>query len=404
MFNRSKRASLWTALFVGFVDHMGIGLIYPLFSAMLFDEGLALVPPDASLAVRGIWLGVLIALMPLTEFLSSPFWGALSDTKGRKKPLQMSMSIALCGYLTATLAVLLNNIILLLLSRVIIGFAAGNISIVQAAVADLSSEDEKAKNFGLYGMALGAGFALGPFFGGVFAAFGYSMPFIFATVIVALNLLFTRFFFKETHFKLFEKKLNWAIGFHNFKKAFHYKGLRVVLFASFLHCFAWSYFFEFIPVYLISTLQFTAGQLGLFYGIAGASYSISSGLLIRPLVGRFKPESLFFAGNLLTGLVILSMPFLSSSLWVYIFLALLCYFVAFVFPTVSTIVSNRASSDIQGESLGIFSAVNAMAFMISPLLSGFSVGDTPSLPMWLGGSMMLLTALIIFSGLIICKK
>ena len=174
--NKTLKASLYIALFVAFADNMGVGLIYPLFSSMCFDCSLPLLPFGTSNAMRGVWLGLLLAVMPLTQFFSSPIWGGLSDGKGRKKTLQLSLLIAFFGYFISLFAVIFNNIILLLFSRIVIGFAAGNLAIVQATIADLSTKEEKAKNFGLYGMALGVGFTIGPFFGGSLSNWGYNPP------------------------------------------------------------------------------------------------------------------------------------------------------------------------------------------------------------------------------------
>jgi len=394
---QNKKSSLYIALFVAFIDYMGVGLIYPLFSSMLFDCTHCLVSPDTSNETRGILLGLLLALMPLTQFFAAPIWGAVSDSKGRKKPLQMSLVVGCLGYLTAFSGVALNSVALLLVSRFIIGFAAGNMSIVQATVADVSLPETKAKNFGLYCMALGLGFTLGPFFGGALSSWGYMVPFIFALLITTLNLAFAFLFFKETHTRIFKRTLSWTMGITHLKKAFQFKGVRVILLASFLHNFAWSYFFEFIPVYLIYRFRFSSLELGFFYGVAGGFYALSTGLLIRPFVKRLKPETLFFMGNLLTALTIGSTLFLPSAYWIWPFLILMAFFVAFVTPSATTIISDNANSQSQGEALGVLSSVNAAALVLSPIVSGTLVGRYPTLPMWVGGAVMLLAALLVLS-------
>ncbi len=391
------KTSLYIALFVAFVDYMGVGLIYPLFSSMLFDSALPLLSPETSHEMRGLWLGLLLSLMPLAQFFSSPIWGALSDSKGRKKPLQLSLAIALFGYITAFSGVLINSIALLLASRVIIGFAAGNMSIVQATIADISPPNEKAKNFGLYSMALGVGFTLGPFFGGSLATWGYSIPFLFASTITALNLLFALIFFKESLHLTSARKLSWSMGLVQLQKAFRLKGFRAILLAAFLSCFGWSYFFEFTPVYLIARFHFTPSELGLFFGAAGGYYALSTGLLIRPFVRRFKAEVCLFGGMLLAALSILAMPLLPSLIWIWPLMFLICFFVAFNWPTLTTLVSNNSPPEIQGEALGVLASVNAAALVLSPLLSGSLVGAYPTLPMWAGGSVMLAGALILLA-------
>lgn len=394
--SRSK-TSLYIALFVAFVDFMGMGLVYPIFSSMLFDSSYCLVSADTSAATRGTILGFLVAIMPLTQFFTAPIWGALSDSKGRKKPLQMSLIVTVAGYGVALFSVLLNSLILLFVSRCIIGAAAGNMSIVQATIADVSRTEEKAKNFGLYSMVLGIGFTLGPFFGGALSSWGYSIPFLFATCVAALNLIFAYALFKETHFEKIDKRLSWKMGIDHLKKAFAFKGVRIILLASFLHCFAWSYFFEFIPVHLIARFHFTPFQLGVFYGIAGAFYAICSGILIRPFLQRFKPETLFFAGNFLTSFTVIAIVFLPSSFWIWPILFLMAFFAAFVTPSSTTLISNSAQANAQGEALGVLSSVNAAAFSISPIFSGTFVGNFPTLPMWVGGIVMLIAALSVLA-------
>lgn len=395
------KSSLYIALLVAFIDNMGIGLVFPIFSSMLFDRSFSLVPLETSFHIRGVWLGFLLSLMPLAQFFSAPIWGAISDSKGRKKPLQISLIIALLGYVIAFLGVLFSNILFLLASRAIIGFASGNMSIVQASIVDLSSQEQKAKNFSLYAMALGAGFAFSPFIGGYLSSFGYSYPFLFSGLIVAVNLLFVLLFFKETHHSTFKRKLSFIMGVSQLKKAFALKGLRIIFLCSFLDIFAWSYFFEFIPIYLITRFEFSPVTLGLFFGTAGGYYALSAGLLIRPLIHRFKPEVLFLTGMLLAALVILTMPFLKSTGWLFFMMFFVCFFTSFVMPTATTLVSNKASAEVQGEALGVFTSINAAALILSPLFSGSIIGAYPILSMWVGGGLKLLSALI---GMVVFRK
>ncbi len=183
-------------------------------------------------------------------------------------------------------------------------------------------------------------------------------------------------------------------------------GLRTILLCSFLHQFAWSYFFEFAPVYLITHFQFSASDLGYFYGAAGGFYALSTGLLIRPFVGLMKPEALFFGGNFFTALTILAIILLPSSYWLWPLLFLNQFFLAFVTPNSITVISNSAAANSQGEALGVLSSVNAFALGLSPLCSGSLVGKFPTLPMWIGGTMMLITALIgigVFRGRLLTR-
>ena len=181
MSNKRDLFSLWFLLLVVFIDWLGLSLVYPLFSSILFHSNASFFP-DCSHVMRSCMLGSLLAAMAIAQFFSGPVLGALSDQKGRRPVLLVSLVIAMGGYLLAAFAIFLRSFTLLLCSRVVVGIAAGNAGVVSAAVADLSDEKEKVKNFGLYGMACGIGFAVGPFIGGQLSSMGYEYPFLFAAL------------------------------------------------------------------------------------------------------------------------------------------------------------------------------------------------------------------------------
>lgn len=397
MTNSYKKSSLYIALAVVFMDFMGVAIIWPIFSPMLFDETLSLLARNTSAEMRGFWLGLLLSLTPLTQFFSSAIWGAISDNLGRKKPLQFSLMITLLGSVCGFFGVYLYSLIMILFSRVIIGFACGNISIVQATIADISSPEEKTKNFGLFGMMVGLGFTVGPLIGGLLSYFSYSTPFLFATFFAIFNFLGAILYFQETlHFPI-KRKINWKAGFINLKKAFYLNGLRTIILTAFLANFAWGFFVEFIPVYLIKNFQFSSTDLGLFFGIGSAAFALNSGLLIRPISKWLKAETLLFGGLFLGGLSVLAMLLNSSEIWMWSLLVIMFSFSAYISPSCSTLVSNRAAPEIQGEALGVLGSVYAIGAVLSSLFSGSLVGDHPTLPIWGGGLIMLTTALILLA-------
>lgn len=397
MKDKTKKIDIAILLFVTFIDFMGMGLIYPIFSKLFFDTSLNFLPIATTSETRGLWLGLLFALMPFIQFFSISIWGTISDRKGRKRPLLQSLSFTILGHLISVFGVYFSSISILLSSRILLGIGAGNISIVQASMADISSKETKAKNFGLYGMAIGAGFALGPFIGGFLSIYGYSFPFLFSFILTSLNLVLAILFYKDTLFKFLEKKLSFSVGFINLKKAFHYKNIRTLFLCTFLVAFSWTYFMDFAPVYLISRFNFSPSKIGLFYGLIGGFFAFSSGLLIRPFLARFRAETLFFVGALLTSLCILSIPLYPSELWLLLFIVLFSFFAAFLNPTITTLVSNSATSDMQGEALGILGSINMAAYAISASVAGFFVGMNPSLSMWIGGMVMFISAILLLS-------
>lgn len=390
-------SSLYIALFVVFMDFMGFAIIWPIFSPMLFDTTLPLLPTNASQEIRGFWLGLLLSLAPLSQFFSSAVWGTISDNLGRKSPLQFSLVVSCIGTICAVAGVYFFNLWIILLSRVIVGLASGNISIVQATIADISNPEEKTKNFGLFSMMIGLGYTVGPLLGGSLSIHSYDIPFIIASGLAVLNLIFAHIFFKETLHCPIKTKINWSVGLLNLKKAFLLKELRLVFLACFLANFAWTFLVEFIPVYLISRYHFLSKDLGIFFGVASCVYAINSGILIRPISKRFKAETLVFGGLFLSGISVLAI-FLNASLaWMWILIICMFSFCAYASPSFSTLISNKASPQIQGEALGILGSLYGMATIVSSLFSGSLVGAHPSLSIWGGGTIMLIAAIVFFA-------
>ncbi len=399
MLSCSKKFALFILLFVAFIDWMGIGLVYPMFSSMFFHRDIQLLAPEASDAMRGFWLGILLALMPIAQFFSSPILGTLSDQKGRRPLLKIALLFGVVGYLIAMAAIWMESLQLLLLSRVIIGISAGSGAVVGAALADLSEPQEKAKNFALLSMAAGLGFTVGPFIGGQLSESSYAMPFLFSGVLTFLNFLLLVYFLKESHFNLKKAPFRIFQGLGNLKKAFTMPTLRVVFLSVFCFSFGWTYFWEFIPVTWIEAYAFSAADIGKVFAYAAAMYALSCGLLIRPIVSRVRPQLVLFYALIVLGFyifVLLSHPH-QNYLWGYV--PLQQFLIALLFPTASAMISNCVQDDAQGEMMGVLHSVQSGAFALSPLLSGAFVGLNTDMPIIVGGSAMLLAAGVLFTGI-----
>jgi MFS transporter, DHA1 family, tetracycline resistance protein len=385
--------AIWLILFVIFLDWLGIGLVYPMFSSMLFSEKL-LLPPETSEVVRGWFLGILLAVMPTAQFFSGPILGTISDQIGRKPILIATLLLIIFGYALSSLAIYWDQIWILILGRICIGIGAGNTAVVGAAVVDLSG-DKKAKYFAYSGMVSGIGFTLGPYLGGHLSEISYIFPFIVAGLAVFINFLLILLFFEET--LLVKKKMNFYLheGFNNIKRGFQIKGLKALFIAIMFYCFGWSFFYEFIPIAWIYDYDLTSRQIGLFYAYGAGFYALSSGILIQPIIKWCNHYTIFFYGLIVFGTLILILLVNPQINWVWVYLPLCNFLGALLFPTSMSLVSNQASNEIQGEILGILQSVQSIAFATSPLVAGVLLGLFPHMPMLLGGVSMLIAALVL---------
>jgi len=401
MKKENRKLALFIVLCVVFIDYFSIGVVYPLFSSLLFTEGAFFLPEDTSNTIKGLYLGVLLGTEPIFHFLSTPIFGAISDQYGRKKIILLSLSIGILGYIIAVFAIVYKSIVFLIFSRIFIGIGCGNSSVVQAAIVDMSKKEEKAKNFGLYNMALGIGFTVGPFLGGVltnknFISFAsYNLPFLFALGFIVINLILVKLIFKESFTGIKKvKKFDILLGFKVLKKGFLMKDLRWLFVCAFIFVFGFSFFFEFMSVYLIKYFNFDSTDLGIYYGFASGIYAISSGLLIRPVVKRFSPNKIFFWALIAAGIGFFIATMIETVRILYIYIAIVEFSIALLFPTISTLISNKVGEEVQGETLGILQATIAFGFGVSPLFSGTIVGLYPIMPIIIGGVCMLLAAFI----------
>jgi DHA1 family tetracycline resistance protein-like MFS transporter len=393
--SKIKNFSLFLVLFVAFLDWMGIGLVYPMFSSMIFHENLQLLPPETSEAWRGFWLGVLLSAAPIAQFISSPILGAMSDQKGRKPLLKYSLVGCAIGYFLSAWGVWEESLFLMLLGRIIVGIGSGSAAVVGAVMADISKPETKAKNFGLLNMAYGFGFMVGPFLGGALSHYGYDKPFLFAALMTVLNLIFLLWVFKETHKTSKSSPLSLMLGISNLKKAIYYPNLRVLFLALFLFCCAWSFYWEFIPVTWIKEYGLNTSQVGNLYAYAAGIYAISAGFLIRPIVNRFPAQKVLFFGLFFSGLYIYVMLTHMPMTILWFYLPLQQFLISLLFPTATAAISNEVNENMQGETMGICQSVVSAAFALSPLLSGVFVGLSIDAPIIVGGSGMLLAAGII---------
>lgn len=380
----SSRLYLFVIYSIGFLDHMGLGLAIPIFTLLFFDQTLTIVPAETSAEMRGFWLGLLLALTPLSQFFCAPIFGALSDRKGRKVVLQAGMGIAVVGYAINVLGVLLSSIPFLILSRILIGVSDGTVPVGQAAISDISTEENKARRFSLFNMCLGTGFAVGPFIGGFTADStngswcGYATPFAIAGAVSLFNLVLVSLQFPAMPianndrgpYKLFD-------GIFNLKRAFYWIEFRHIFVAAFAFCFGWAFFAEFMSVYLKEVLNFNVRELGYAYAYNSIWYALCTGLLTLPILKWYKPEKIVSLALLFGGLYYPLFFFVQTGWDFVLFNPLLMYALALIFPTMGALVSNMAGKNRQGEVLGVYHSVFAIAFGLSPLLGGVIVGKYP---------------------------
>ena len=245
-------------------------------------------------------------------------------------------------------------------------------------------------------MANGLGFSIGPFIGGKLATLGYDMPFIFSGLLTLLCFFIFSWRFRETHPKEKDGWSTFVLRLRHLVKTINLRKFRIFFLAFFIFCFGWSFYWEFIPVTWIKFYGLNVSQIGNFYAYGSAIYVLSSGLLIRPIIKRFKPLPILLFSLAALALCLFPLPFGTS--WLYwIFIPLQQFLIALIFPVSTTIVSNAVAESRQGETLGAFQSLQSFAFAVTPFLGGALLHFNYNITVLLGGASMVLTCLILLN-------
>jgi len=400
---KGKKYSIITIFFTVFLDLLGLGIIIPILPALILDPIGGILPITYSYSARTLLYGLLIASYPLAQFFGAPILGALADIKGRKKLLLLSLIGTVVGYAVFIVGILSSNLFLLFLGRVLDGFTGGNISIAQSAIADVSTEETKSRNFGLIGMAFGLGFIIGPYIGGklsdssIVSWFTYATPFYLSILLATINVILVILNFPETIAKKREVKVKLFTGFSNIGKAFSYKNLRVMFLVVFLLTVGFNFFTQFFQVFLYGKFKFTQSQVGDFFAYMGLWIAISQGAVLRPLSKKFKPAKILSVSIILLAI---SFPFLlipKDRLWLYLVVPFIAIFQGLNQPNGTAIISNLSDRNKQGEILGINQSISSLAQAIPPIIAGLVTSININLPIWFAALSTFL-AWIVFKG------
>ena len=261
---------LWVLVFIAIINSMGFGIIIPL-----------LYPYGKKFGVTEHTIGLLTAAFSIAQFFATPVLGSLSDKFGRKPILVISLIGTCASFILFGLA---NSIFMLFAARILDGLTGGNISVAQAMVSDISTPEERAKNFGILGSAFGFGFVIGPAVGGLLSQIGMKVPFYFAAGIAVVGVLLTMFLLKETNQKKGEKdEQQNSFTFASLITVLKKPVIGTAIFIGFLLTMAQFTMLIGFQTFSTDELKLNPTQIGLFYAGFGVT-----GILMQLAVPAIK--------------------------------------------------------------------------------------------------------------------
>ncbi|MFZ2593261.1 MAG: MFS transporter [Minisyncoccia bacterium] len=398
-----KKNILPVLFFTLLVDMIGFGMIIPIVP-ILFTE-----PTSQSFLLTGftvtqqyMFTGFITALYGIMQFFAAPILGELSDVYGRKPVLLLGVSVLALSQLMFGLGITAGSLIIVVLSRAIAGLAGANFSVAQACIADVTEPKDRAKNFGLIGAAFGAGFILGPLLGGFIAdMFPHvgAAPFFFAGILGLCNVVSVMFFLPETHHVRKEKqRISVFKGIRNIQQALKDVDARVVYASNFFYQTGFAFFTSFVGILLVAQYDFSASQIGIFFGIIGVWVMITQLFILRLVTKKYTERQILKVTLPLLACALASYPFMPSSAFLYACIPFIAIPNGLSMANITALISRSVSPERQGAALGVNGSVMALAQSSAPLISGIAGGLLGIYVPFMIGSACVFTGWAILSG------
>lgn len=391
----TRKAAMGFIFITLLIDVTGLGISIPVFPRLIGE-----LTGDNISAVSQ-WGGVLTVVYAAMQFVCAPIIGNLSDKYGRRPVLLISLLGFGIDYLFMAFA---PNIWWLFLSRIIAGVTGASITTASAYIADVSTSETRAKNFGLLGAAFGLGFIIGPALGGMLAEFGIRVPFLVAAGFCLLNALYGYFVLPESlareHRRPFEwKRANPLGSLAHLKKYPAVLGLMGSLVLVYIAAHALQSTWTYIN---IERFNWSEQKLGYSLGVVGAMTFLVQGILIRLINPKLGNEKSVYIGLTIYSLGMLAFAFATESWMMFAFMIPYCLG-GIAGPALQAILSGYVPPNEQGELQGALTSMISLTSIVGPLLMTnlFAWFTKPGTPLHFSGAPFLMgSVLLMFSALV----
>jgi len=348
-----------------FINLVGFGIIIPLLP--FYGEHFDASPDQVTL---------LMASYSFAQFFSAPLWGRLSDKHGRRPILLISLAGTALGYIWLAGAPNLGS---LYLARAWGGIMAGSISCAFASMADITSENDRAKGMGLIGAAFGLGFIAGPAIGGILAGSdiantNFTLPSLVAAGFSGLALMFATIFLKESLTLELRSDISSQTSTERWTRlnlTISRPEVRITLILTFMAVFVFAALEATFAMWTERTFGWGVAQNGYIFAYTGILSAIVQGTIVGPMSKKWGEPALIQQGfvALLIGLVMI--PFSDTLEFLLIAMAIVTYGFSLASPALSSRLSLQVSKRDQGTVLGIGRSASTLARAMGPMGSGY---------------------------------
>ena len=374
------------------LDMLGIGLVIPVLPKLVTTMY------GGDLSTGSAIFGTFAASYALMQFLFSPVIGNLSDAYGRRPVILISLLGSGLDYMLMTLA---PSWQWLFVGRVISGITGANITAANAYVADVSSLEQRARNFGMIGACFGVGFIVGPALGGLLGKYGLRVPFAVAAGLTLCNWLYGCFVLPESHPKEHRRPFDWsrANPLGSLGGLARYPIVIGLVATIALERLAHDSLPSTWVLYTTYRFNWTELDNGLALALVGIMYAIVSGGLTGTIVKKLGERK-----ALITGLMIGSLTFLMYGLasqgWMLYLMIVVGSLGGISVPALQAIISQNTPATEQGAVQGALASIQSIAAIIGPLMatSLFGYFTSSAAPVKLPGAAFLASSLLVITG------
>ncbi len=356
------------------LDIVGIGIIMPVLPAYLQElTGVSI----SEAAIEGGWLFFVYAAM---QFFFAPLVGNLSDRFGRRPILLASVFTFAVDNLICAVA---WSYSILFIGRVLAGISGASYSTASALIADVSTDENRSRNFGLLGIAFGVGFVIGPVLGGLLGQFGPRVPFYFAAALAFLNFVIGWFLLPETLEAKHRRRFEWrrANPLGALQQMRNYPGIGwigLVFFLMTLGHMVYPAVWAFVGAYRYG---WSEQQIGLSLGAYGLCGAVVMGVVLPRAVRRLGEWRTAAIGLSFTALGAFGYAFAWQGWMVYVVIVAGCL-EALADPPLRSLAAAKVPPSAQGELQGAMTSIFSITAIITPLLytaifSGFTGPGAP---------------------------
>jgi len=413
--NKSSQASIFPILLVNFIGTLGYSIILPFLVIIVIKFG-----------GNELIYGIMGASYSFFQLIGAPILGKWSDNYGRKKILLLSQIGTFVAWILFILALVIPNtslinidssifgifiltipLLILFIARALDGITGGNVSVANAYLADVTTDDNRNSNFGKMAASANLGYIIGPAFAGILGGtvLGELLPVAAAMLISLIAIFVIAFMLPESNpctlsKYVGNKKVSTVLGQEqkecynltgaekvSFMDILRFKNIPFILILYFLIFLAFNFFYVTFPIHSVQNLGWGLLKLGVFFSLIGLVLVIVQGPVLSKLSRNFSEGILIVAGSILLGM---SFFLFASNNELFIFLGVLLFSCGngIMWPSFLSILSKIAGEKYQGTIQGYASSIGSLASIIGLISGGLLYGLIGVVTLWIPAILM----------------